>query len=127
MAEVYQTKKRGNHFYTKCDCCGLNQGTGASRQQEIWDKATITPGLTIVKPSNVTEKSEPVTEKPALEAAKPSEPEPKKASEAKADFDPSEPEKPSEPEPERAGSSLNGKLIAGAVFIIAAGLGAWMT
>lgn len=121
MAAVRQTKKKGNHFYTQCDCCGLNQGTGAVRQQAIYDKAEFTPGVTFARPSNVVEKSKQVSEAsvaPALEAKAQSEPEP--------DFNPNEPEPVSEPEPKSSGG-LSAKLIAGAVFVVAAGVGLWMT
>lgn len=78
-AEVYQTKKAGRHFYTRCACCGLMQGTGAALQQRIFDQAVFLPAVAVVAPSNVVmDKSrvvevEPVVTKPAL------------------DFDPSEP------------------------------------
>lgn len=92
-AEVTQTVKRGNHFNTKCDCCGFVQGTGAKRQTAIWQTADFFEGATVIKPANVSESDakeinrEP--EKAGDDVSKVTEPE-------QADFDPSE----SVPEPE---------------------------
>lgn len=53
-AGVFQTKKNGRHFYTRCECCGLQQGTGKTRQQRIWNEAQwLVPVDQIAKPSNV--------------------------------------------------------------------------
>ncbi|WP_406827723.1 hypothetical protein [Microbulbifer sp. ARAS458-1] len=62
VADVYQTRKRGRHFYTRCACCGLLQGTGPKRQQEIWDTAEFLQGVTVHKPANVDDsaKGEPI-------------------------------------------------------------------
>ena len=57
-AEVFQTKKRGRHFYTRCTCCGFQQGTGANRQQKIYDEAEFLSGVTVVKPSNVNDRED---------------------------------------------------------------------
>lgn len=54
VAEVFQTKKPGRHFYTRCKCCGLNQGTGAARQQRIYDEAVFIDKSAIVIPSGVS-------------------------------------------------------------------------
>lgn len=53
MAAVFQTKRRGRHFYTKCTCCGTNQGQEAKRQQRIWEEAQWLPDAVVVRPSNV--------------------------------------------------------------------------
>src|SRR5690625_1789270 len=50
-----QTKRRGNHFYTRCACCGLDQRTGGARQTRLWSETEFKPGVTVRKPSNVTE------------------------------------------------------------------------
>lgn len=113
-AEVMQTKKRGRHFYTRCDCCGLNQGTGQKRQQRIFDEAEFSDRAALVIPSNVEvgnvipDKSEPVPK-----------PEP-------ADFDPTEPEPESEPSGVTSGAVGFKKFIPGAVLLLAAGVGVWM-
>jgi hypothetical protein len=120
-AEVRQTKKKGRHLYTQCQCCGLNQGTGDARQQQIWDEMETLPEATIVRPSNVQETKPYLSEDGATEPKKPSEPEPK----APSDFDPAEPEPESEPEPTASGFSGT-KLVAGLALILAAGAGAWM-
>ncbi|TVZ37678.1 hypothetical protein P886_2021 [Alteromonadaceae bacterium 2753L.S.0a.02] len=123
-ADVYQTKKRGRHFYTRCDCCGLQQGTGASRQQKIYNEAEFIPGVDFPLPANVSADkkpaSQPVTEKPA---------EPAKAT--LPDFDPNE-AKESEPESEAVTEPASGNgglmLALGLVGMgLAAGVGAWMS
>lgn len=53
LADVYQTKKQGKHFYTRCDCCGLNQGTGKALQQHIYDTARFIDKSSIAVPSGV--------------------------------------------------------------------------
>ncbi|WP_045827158.1 hypothetical protein [Teredinibacter turnerae] len=117
-AEVYQTKKRGRHFYTRCDCCGLQQGTGASRQQKIYNEAEFIPGVEYSLPSNVKADQKPTQEeKPAKAAVLP-------------DFDPNE-AKESEPEGEAVTeqASGNGRLMWALGLVgmgLAAGVGAWM-
>ncbi|WP_341937194.1 hypothetical protein [Marinimicrobium sp. C2-29] len=127
-AEVRQTTKRGRHFYTQCECCGLNQGTGKVRQQKIWDEAQFVTGVTIIRPSNVTDnrREAPVNE-PALEHQKPSEPASEPESESLGDFDPTQSEPESEAEAPAEGRSLNkGALLSGLALITAAGVGAWL-
>jgi hypothetical protein len=124
-AEVKQTKKRGRHFYTQCECCGLQQGTGAALQQRIWDEAEFLPGVAVVRPSNVLEKGNTVSETGASEPAKATEPASEPEPKAPGDFDPNEPEPISEPEPTQSGFS-GAKIIAGLALLAAAGVGAWM-
>lgn len=115
-AEVYQTKKRGSHFYTRCECCGLNQGTGAGRQQDIYDKAVFLPGLTVVKPSNVGESKAKVIEAgPVVDREKLPPP---------GDFDPTvvDPNEVQEPV-KKAG----GVLLPLSIFVAALGAGIWIS
>ncbi|WP_019603217.1 hypothetical protein [Teredinibacter turnerae] len=114
-AEVFQTKKRGNHFYTRCKCCGLNQGTGAERQQRIYDEAQFKPEVTFKVPSNVKPESDSevheVREVKALES----------------DFDPTAEPEVSEPEPARPIISGGAKTgLALLAFSAAVGVAAWM-
>ena len=115
-AEVYQTKKRGSHFYTRCECCGLNQGTGAGRQQDIYDNAVFLPGLTVVKPTNVGEQKAKV-----IESDSPGDtgklPPPR-------DFDPAVDVPPEPQEPEKKAS---GVLLPLSIFIAAVGAGLWIS
>lgn len=125
-ASVRQTTKKGRHFYTNCECCGLNQGTGEDRQQAIWDEAKFIPGTSFVKPANVSDtkqkapvnEPEPAPEPEKLEQTKRAEP---------SDFDPtqSEPESETESEPSEP-KAWKGKAFAGIALILAAGVGAWM-
>ena len=125
QAEVYQTKKKGDHFYTRCQCCGLVQGTGAQRQQKIYSEAKFISGVTVRVPANVdanAAKAAPVNEpEPEQEQAKP----------AVSDFDPSE--KPSEEQSEVTETEpgvnrlgVAAKALPLLVLGIAAGVGAWM-
>lgn len=130
-AEVRQTIKKGRHFYTQCECCGLQQGTGQARQQQIWDEGDFIPGKAFVKPANVTDKPEraPVNE-PAIEH-KPSEPESEPASEPESepvsDFDPNQSEPETDTEAAPVGRTVNkGALLSGAALLVAAGVGAWL-
>lgn len=114
-AEVYQTKKRGSHFYTRCECCGLNQGTGAGRQQDIYDKAIFVPGVTVVKPSNVGESGKNIiNDSPKVEPEKLPPP---------GDFDPTvvDPEQAKEPE-----KKASGVWLPLSIFVAAVGAGIWM-
>lgn len=119
-AEVFQTKKRGSHFYTRCDCCGLNQGTGAGRQQDIYDKAVFLAGVTVAKPSNVGDApGEKVIEhEPAkLESG----------TQGDSDFDPKEipaDEPVKKPEDKKSGFA---RFVPGVVLLAAAGVGLWMS
>ena len=123
-ALVYQTVKKGNHFYTHCSCCGLVQGTGQSRQQRIWDEAEFYKKADVVRPANV-----------AIDVKPESEPSPSEPPTAEAtpdnglkDFDPSEPE--SEPESEKqaapqAGGALK-KLLPFGILFLAGAIGSWI-
>lgn len=121
-ADVYQTRKRGRHFYTRCDCCGLMQGTGKQRQQFIWDNADFQTDAH--RPSNVTESPESqgeVVDQPAAE------PKPE-ASEPAGDFDPtaeSEPE-PESTEPEPTSGGAKAGLVAVGLTLLAGAVGVWM-
>lgn len=37
--QVMQAKRKGDHLYSRCDDCGLDQRTGARVQQKLWDSA----------------------------------------------------------------------------------------
>ena len=124
VADVYQTKKRGRHFYTRCDCCGLNQGTGSGRQQKIFDEATFT-AVDFVTPSNVDANKAVVSEQP----------EPMKKTQipnqsASDDFNPNEQisEEPSQ-EVTQAPSERKGLKIGLALLAMGASVGAgiWMS
>lgn len=116
VAEVFQTVKRGRHFYTKCDCCGLNQGTGVGRQQQIFDEAEFFDRAAIVIPSGVTAGGAKVIESSPVEPEKIAD-----------DFDPSRPV----PEEEKSAPVEQGggikRFIPGLVFLTAAGVGLWMS
>lgn len=117
-ADVYQTKKNGRHFYTRCECCGLQQGTGAKRQQDIYDNAVFFDKAAVIRPSNVA-----LDLKPEVNPVEPAKVEatPAKTDIAK-DFDPSEP-------PEKVESSEPGmwkKVTPLAIFGIAAAVGIWL-
>lgn len=124
-AEVYQTLKKGRHFYTKCSCCGLNQGTGTARQQAIFDEVELFAEVTIARPSGVVDKADPgavVNDPPKVEHKPRQKPVPK----VEPDFDPTLPaDEPVavEPEPEKKSS---GVLLALSVFAAAVGVGVWM-
>ncbi len=115
-ADVFQTVKRGRHFYTKCECCGLNQGTGAGRQQQIFDEAQFIDKTAVVIPSGVTAGGARVIE---------SAPEPKKI-ESVSDFDPAQ---PLESEPKAVATSDRSmvRMMPGVLFLLAAGVGLWMS
>lgn len=114
-AEVFQTVKRGRHFYTKCECCGLNQGTGAARQQRIFDGAQFIDRAAIAIPSGVTIAGGKVIDQPAQEPEK-----------VALDFDPTEPAE-GEVVSERPPVEANFKrFLPGILFVAAAGVGLWM-
>lgn len=115
-AEVRQTKKQGRHFYTKCDCCGLNQGTGAKRQQEIWDSAEFVDKSVVARPLNVVIDAVAVNEPaPKVEAPK---------VDPVGDFNPT-----AEPVVSPPSEQKNGfvKFVPGLVLLAAAGVGAWLS
>lgn len=115
-AEVFQTVKRGRHFYTKCECCGLNQGTGAGRQQRIFNEAKFIDRAAIAIPSGVTVGGGNVIDQPA-----------KGQERIALDFDPTEPapQSEAESEPTKAGAGFK-RFLPGVLFIAAAGVGLWM-
>lgn len=122
-AEVRQTKKAGRHFYTSCECCGLNQGAGQARQQHIYDNAEFLQGVTVVRPSNVTETAKPVNDPEPVKPAEASEPESKGQLEPVGDFDPAA----TEPESNNAPASRGlVRFLPGVILLAAAGVGAWM-
>lgn len=113
-AEVRQTKKQGRHFYTRCECCGLNQGTGKKRQQAIYDNTEFLQGVTVSRPSGVEDKGRVVSEQPEIE--------PEKLPPPTGDFDPGEVE--DDEQPQEADSKP--KLLALGAFALALGVGAWL-
>ena len=122
-AEVRQTKKAGRHFYTSCECCGLNQGAGQTRQQYIYDNAEFLQGVTVVRPSNVTETAKPPVNEPEPVKPAESEQEPKSQPEPASDFDPTATEQESDVVPASSGFA---RFLPGVILVIAAGVGAWM-
>lgn len=129
-AQVYQTKKRGRHFYTRCKCCGLQQGTGAERQTDIWSRAKFIADVTVVKPSNVTDSGptpvnepEPASEPKAAESGQAS-----LSGATQGDFDPNaEPEDSGEREQTAGGSGWRKAAAAVGITTVAAGIGWWMS
>lgn len=124
VADVYQTRKRGRHFYTRCECCGLMQGTGQKRQQYIWDNAEFLPGVTVHKPANVEDagKGEPEQTGGEQTGGKLaySAPEP--------DFDPAEePEEPGQEGENENKRPIRTGLAALGVTLLAVGAGLWMS
>lgn len=122
VADVYQTRKRGKHFYTRCECCGLLQGTGQKRQQFIWDNAEFLPGVTVHKPANVDDTGKGEAEPEAAQ-------EPESAPEPASDFDPAAEPEPvnQELEQEQSGSGIKTGLAAVGVTLLAVGAGLWMS
>ena len=114
LADVFQTVKRGRHFYTKCECCGLNQGTGAGRQQQIFDEAQFIDKTSVVIPSGVTVGGARVIE---------SAPEPKKI---ELDFDPAQPVE-SESKAVQVKERSIVRFVPAIAFLAAAGVGLWMS
>lgn len=107
---IQQTKRKGNHFLTRCTCCGFNQGTGAERQQWIWDNAEWL-GAAPQPPVNVK-----VGTKAAAETT--TEPE----AETLAEFDPFEPEEVTEAANQGGGSGRGRKVAAVASLAAIGGL-----
>lgn len=124
VADVYQTKKQGKHFYTRCDCCGLVQGTGKALQQRIYDTAKFIDKSAIAVPSGVDIgaflDAEVGQEFKQTEAPVNND---KQQSEA-VDFDPTEIEE-SEPV-RREGVGFFKKIVPFFVVAAAVGVGAWM-
>lgn len=120
QADVFQTVKRGRHFYTRCDCCGLNQGTGSARQQQIFDEAVFLDKSAVVIPSGVS-----------ASGAKVIEPDPEKKPAVENighvpgdDFDPSAVVDDVEPVTEKPRSAM--RFFPAVVLLAAAGFGLWM-
>lgn len=123
VADVYQTRKRGRHFYTRCTCCGLLQGTGQKRQQQIWDSAEFLPGVTVHKPANVEDGGQGEPEPTVAPEA------PQPAAAPAGDFDPAADTEPEteEQEPEASGGGIRKGLAAVGVTLLAVGAGLWMS
>lgn len=115
-AQVFQTKKQGKHFYTRCDCCGLNQGTGKARQQSIWDNAKFIDKSSLAVPSCVDVGG-------FIEFEQPGRKEDTKQPEQSSDFDPSEMKTEQVQQPQKSTIS---KLAPFLVVAAAIGVGAWM-
>lgn len=123
-ADVFQTIKKGRHFYTHCECCGLNQGTGSRRQQQIFNEAQFIDKTAVVIPSGVSmsESAKVIEHEPAKPALE------KITSDELADFDPKEipadepAQKPADKKPGGFARLLPGL----ALFAVAAGAGLWM-
>ncbi|WP_086931445.1 hypothetical protein [Agarilytica rhodophyticola] len=133
-AKVFQTKKRGAHFYTYCDASGWNQGTRAARQNKIWREASFKPGLTVTRPSNVTEsepnvvtevsEDEPIVTTELTEVEVIAETElTENLGEVETDFNPNEAAEPSS-ELEESGSRLP-NIVAG-IALIGSAIGGWL-
>lgn len=121
QANVMQTKRRGHHLYTNCDCCGLDQRTGAARQTKLWNESQFFAGVTVKKPANVTEQTEYVTDS-ATEHKPESEPEQTgQQAEQEPDWEPEETDEETEPEPSRSWP----RLLAG-VSLIGGAVGGWL-
>ena len=117
-AEVFQTVKRGRHFYTRCDCCGLNQGTGTVRQQKIFDEAVFLDKSGVVIPSGVSVGAKVIEREPVKTL------ESENISHGPEDFDPSEVSEDLEVQ-EKPRSAL--RLLPAVVLLAAAGAGLWMS
>lgn len=87
IAGVYQAKRKGNHLYTRCGECGVDQKTGKAFQGRLWKQTEWNPGLQPIKPDNVTE-SETEAE-----------------TETVTDFDPTETEPETDAEPSKTGGA----------------------
>lgn len=114
QCEVGQAARRGHHFYTNCgqERCGINQGTGAGRQNRIWREAQFLSGVTVKRPANVTEDGQPrPVNEPAPEPA--GEPKPTEQASEAAPFDP---DSVTEGEPGRTGAGA-GRVLGAAVVL----------
>lgn len=124
-ADVFQTVKKGRHFYTHCECCGLNQGTGSRRQQQIFNEAQFIDKTSVVIPSGVSmsessESSKVIEHEPVRPALE------KIPNAAAADFDPKE-IPADEPKPSDKKIAGIARFLPGlALFALAAGAGLWM-
>ncbi len=124
QAEVRQAAARGRHLYISCGNCGTMQGQKKVMQTRIWKEAEFKQGITVVKPSNVTD--EPCVKAGELlpssdnhDSPEKIQPEPDSQPEAVDDFDPdSEPEE-IQPEPET--SSKKGWVALGIIGLAAVG------
>ncbi|WP_127455164.1 hypothetical protein [Streptomyces sp. B29(2018)] len=128
-AIVRQATKRGRHFYTQCDCCGVQMGTAAQRQTKIWQEAEFSPpdGVTVYKPNNVNDEHQAPANLPAPGEFEAVDPEKPASPEAAERWKPGQSE-PAEgdQEPEQPTSGNRGALVALGVAAIAAIGGAWM-
>lgn len=119
VADIFQTIKAGNHFYTRCDCCGLNQGTGAARQQRIFDEGEFIDKSAIKIPSGVSVGACVGDEPLAIEQQKTEQAQPV------GDWSPSEmQEQDVEPVKEQAGTLS--KIAPLFIVLLAVGAGVWM-
>lgn len=130
-AEVLQTRRRGARFYLRCDCCGLDQRTGAAIQTRIWREAKFLPAVTVTKPSNVLPDGAP------LEGAAAPDPQPPAAATIEAppapapvpidegeEFDPAADMPPAPAAPAAAGGLVGTLMAAGALVL--SGLGGYL-
>ncbi len=118
-AEVFQTVKRGRHFYTRCECCGLNQGTGVKRQQRIFDEAKFLDKSAVFIPSGVSASGGVVIEQEPV----------KKSGAPVLDFDPNEkaPEEIVQSAPVQPADKPGfARFLPGVILLAAAGVGLWM-
>ena len=125
-AEVYQTKKRGRHFYTKCECCGLQQGTKPGRQQKIWDEAKFIDGVTRVRPSNVIDRGDNIIENTPEDSSEVSKVESEPQPKVESDFDPNESEPAQQQVSDEKPRGYSRFLIAGGIFLGSLVAGLWM-
>lgn len=126
QAEVLQGNRQGNHFMTRCGCCGFSQATGRVRQQKIWDEARFTE--VVKRPVNVVDQKPPVNEPEPVEkpTEAPTEPGPTERPNRQpesTDFDPDNEPEPTEPAASD-GRSVRRYLLAGVAFLSAAGAAA---
>ena len=123
VADVYQTIKAGRHFYTRCNCCGLVQGTGKALQQRIYDNAKFIDKGAIAVPTGV-DIGAFLDAEVGREIEQPKAPvNDDKQQNAAVDFDPNEIEQ-SEPVRGESGGILK-KIAPFAVVAAAIGAGIW--
>jgi len=122
-AEVRQAAARGRHFYLVCQNCGTMQGQKPAMQTRIWREAEFLPGITVIKPNNVTDDQPALTGQmlPAVPDSSPKEtvePEPDEP-DGEPDYDPeSDPDEPdSEPETGSSKKGLIAVLITGVAIV----------
>jgi len=110
--QVMQAKRKGDHLYTRCDDCGLDQRTGGRVQQKIWNSTEWINGPP-KKPENVD-----ITVKVDREqVAKPSN------NKALEDFDPTETLTESDRKSKPKGRIL--PILGGLLTLAAAGVAIW--